>query len=306
MRCAMKTSGASETSHAAPSRSEQREREPAPEVAALDRLDELPRLPELGRELLHANAAQVAAVGLHAASARPRRRAAAGSRRDRRRSPTGRSARPRRCPRTRGPRRASRRVRHRVRRRRDAAGQRVLLQRVALALIELPHGGFERARQAIEFAGGRVAEAAIEQRGGDPDRRRQRQDAWRRETRAIRRLRSRFIGDRAALADHGRSRNGPASIACVQSWPSRAGSARRSAPQREARVVVRRRRAVAVQDAVLEPNPERRVAPSEPSALTGTVSCSRHQASAAAASGTTTDRDGGPTCVTANRSSQRS
>ena len=34
---------------------EQREREPAPEIAPLDRFHELPRLPELARELLHAN-----------------------------------------------------------------------------------------------------------------------------------------------------------------------------------------------------------------------------------------------------------
>ena len=37
---------------------EQREREPAPEVAALDRFHELPRLPQLARELLHADAAR--------------------------------------------------------------------------------------------------------------------------------------------------------------------------------------------------------------------------------------------------------
>ena len=55
-----------------------------------------------------------------------------------------------------------------VDRRRGPSGERILFQRLALSLIELPDRGFERARQAIELAGGRVAKTAIEQRGADP------------------------------------------------------------------------------------------------------------------------------------------
>jgi hypothetical protein len=74
-----------------------------------------------------------------------------------------------------------RRVGHRIDRRCDAFRQRVLLQRLALALVELPRRSFQRARQPIELAGVRVAEAAIEQRGRDPQRREERQRRGRQE-----------------------------------------------------------------------------------------------------------------------------
>ena len=184
MRCAMKTSGASETSHAAPSSSEQREREAAPQIAALDRLRRAARVCRSSADSCSMR------MPREIAADRPRRRAApvrvaapqvvhviaAGSRQA---EALGFAALPERAT----ARASVAASGDGVRRRRDAAGQRVLLQRVALALIELPHGRFERARQPIEFAGRRVAEAAIEQRRRDPDRRGQRQRPWRRERR---------------------------------------------------------------------------------------------------------------------------
>ena len=129
------------------------------------------------------------------------------------RARTRRTARPRRCPRTRGRPRASGRVGHGVRRRRRAARRARPASAPRARADRTADRGFERARQAIELAGGRIAEAAIEQRRGDPDRRASGRTVAARKA-AIRRLRSRFIAstDRASSHD---SRNGPASIACV-------------------------------------------------------------------------------------------
>src|SRR6185436_13082143 len=67
-------------------------------------------------------------------------------------------------------------VSHGVNRRRGSPRDRIVFQRLALTLIELPDRGLESARQAIELAGGRIAKAAIEQRGADPRGRGERQD----------------------------------------------------------------------------------------------------------------------------------
>ena len=108
---------------------------------------------------------------------------------------TRRIARPRRVPECPDRVRPVGRIGDRIRRRRHAARQSVLLQRIALALIELPDGRFERAGQPLQLAGRRVAQAAIEQGGGDPHRRGQRQDGGgqKRENQA---LAHRFIRDR--------------------------------------------------------------------------------------------------------------
>ena len=66
-------------------------------------------------------------------------------------------------------------VRRRVDDRFGASGQSLLLQRVAFTLVELPDGGFERPGQAIDFAGRRIAQAPIQQRRRDPERREERQ-----------------------------------------------------------------------------------------------------------------------------------
>ena len=149
---------------------EQRQRESTPQVARIDRVHEAARLSNLGGQLFHADAAQVAAVDLDAGLAAGTVHAphvvhalAAGAR-------TRRSARAPRSPRTIGRTRATRdafAAAYVVGRR--PARERVLLQRVAFPLVELLRGGLERPGESIELARCRVAQAAVEERRRDPD-----------------------------------------------------------------------------------------------------------------------------------------
>ena len=136
-------------------------------------------------------------------------------------------------------------------------GERVLLQRVAFALVELLRGGLERPRQPIELARRRVAEAAVEERRRDPDGGAERQQG-----------RGEERGDQpgAQTSHRGRRR-------AARRQPERTGlermrrrlglaAAAQRVDQRLQRVagVGRIRARVAIQNAVLEPNPERQVA----------------------------------------------
>ena len=86
---------------------EQRQRESTPQIPRLDRVHEPARFPDLGGQLLHADAAEIAAVDLDGRTGRRGRRRGACSRRARRSPRTRRSAPARRSPRTTGQIRAT-------------------------------------------------------------------------------------------------------------------------------------------------------------------------------------------------------
>ena len=283
-RWAMKTSGSSDTSHAAPSSTSSVSVNPRRRSRASIDVHELARLSKLGRQLLHADAAQVAAVDLDAAAvAGPVRRAACNPR-DRRRSRTRRSARARRSPRT---TRTGSGHSCRVRRPRTIVGaaparERVLLQRVAFALVELLRRWL-RASATVDRA--------------------------RRSSRS-RRLRSRSdvviqtVAPSGSRVTRGRRRSGGCEDGSSRRARMRRVAAAAGTDRPRARAattsVLRRRLNASMSACSVKPesvsacgaSPSRmryssriqngRSRPSAPSALTGMVNCSTHQASAAA------------------------
>ncbi len=164
-------SGTSETSHTSADQEKKRQREAAPKIARRDRPDERASASELGGQFLHVDAAQVATEDLHAARVFSQKVEMVAARTGHA-EPFGFPAVPERPHGV----RPIGLVRDGEMHWCHSPGRRIQLQRLPLTLIELPHGPFERARQPIDFASRRVAEAAIEKRRGDPDRRRQGQD----------------------------------------------------------------------------------------------------------------------------------
>jgi hypothetical protein len=122
---------------------EQRQRESSPQVACIDRVDEAARSAKLSGQLFHADATQIAAVDLDARAGRivhPAHVVHALAVRSRYAETLALAALPERSNGL-GPR-------CRVRRREHGRGrpprERVQLQRVAFALVELLRGGLER------------------------------------------------------------------------------------------------------------------------------------------------------------------
>ena len=154
---------------------EQRQCKPTTQVALFNRVHEAASVSNLSGQLIHPDAAQVPAVDLdagltartihtpHVVHALP-----AGPRDD---EALGLPALPERSDLI----RPLLRVRLHVRRRASPARERVLLQGITFALVELLRGELERPGQLVELPGCRVAEAAVEERRGDPDGRAERQ-----------------------------------------------------------------------------------------------------------------------------------
>jgi hypothetical protein len=147
------------------------------EIACVHLVDDPSRLRQLRRQIFHAHATELVSVQLDAAgrAVGPSQVVEAIAARPRDPEPLLLAAVPERTDRGWPPPL----LRRAVVPRRNPAVFGVALERGALSLVELLAGGLERARQPIELSRRRVAQAAVEQRRGDEDRRDQRQQRGR-------------------------------------------------------------------------------------------------------------------------------